>query len=295
MATIASLFLLSGCSSARSHGNQPPIPNEPLTYQVFYDRLSPYGVWIEYPQYGQVWSPGISEDFRPYVTNGYWVATEDGWAWTSNYKWGWAPFHYGRWFFDTRFGWLWLPGYEWAPAWVVWGTTEDYYCWAPLMPEVDVTIMFDSWSPALFYWNLCPRRHFTGTRLQPIVVRGDRAVTGTRITRIRNYSQTAQRRLYYNQGPAFEDVRRETGGLVRPIRVEDATRAPNRVSSDKVRIYRPRIEQPSQRGTPPAPRRYKSDDAVEPSTMPHGEMIESQKVQRANVNRLPERRESGRR
>lgn len=297
-ALLASISSLIGCSSTNSGSDMQPIQEEPLTYQVFYDNLSPYGTWIDYPGYGHVWNPDANDDFRPYVTNGYWMATAAGWTWISNYKWGWAPFHYGRWLYDDRFGWLWLPGYEWSPAWVVWGTADEYYCWAPLTPEVDVTIIFDAWTPAMFYWNLCPRRHFTRKHLQPIVIRGNRARNGTRITHIGNYEMTPTRRLYYNRGPAFDEVERETGNVVRPIRIEEAKRASNRVSSsDRVRIYRPRIETPDaqrQRGTQPMPNRYRNDDTPRSHQMPN--MHESpRKIQRTNINALPERRKPGQR
>jgi hypothetical protein len=44
-------------------------PDTTVTYQTFYDELSPYGKWIDYPGYGYVWSPA-EPDFRPYYTNG---------------------------------------------------------------------------------------------------------------------------------------------------------------------------------------------------------------------------------
>src|ERR1043165_5421845 len=67
------------------------------SYQQFYDDLSPYGEWVEDPQYGYVWVPDAGDDFRPYYSNGYWVNSDYGNTWVSNYDWGWAPFHYGRW------------------------------------------------------------------------------------------------------------------------------------------------------------------------------------------------------
>src|SRR5690606_12331744 len=69
-----------------------------VSFQIFYDELSPYGDWVNDPQYGYVWIPYVDRDFRPYVSNGYWVNTEYGNTWYSDYEWGWAPFHYGRWF-----------------------------------------------------------------------------------------------------------------------------------------------------------------------------------------------------
>ena len=85
-----------------------------INFQVFYDDLSPYGNWIESPDYGYVWRPRIN-GFTPYSTNGYWVLTDYGWTWVSGYSWGWAPFHYGRWYYDPFHGYVWVPGYEWGP------------------------------------------------------------------------------------------------------------------------------------------------------------------------------------
>src|SRR3569833_588337 len=77
----------------------PNYDNSPQTDQVFYDELSPYGSWIDYPDYGYVWAPAVDNDFRPYATNGSWVYSDYGWTWASGYDWGWATFHYGRWFY----------------------------------------------------------------------------------------------------------------------------------------------------------------------------------------------------
>ena len=118
-----------------------------VSYQTFYDNLSPYGQWIDYPNYGYVWQPSVGSDFRPYGTNGHWVYTDMGWTWASDYSWGWATFHYGRWFYDNTYGWLWVPGYDWAPAWVSWRSSNDYYGWAPLMPNISFGISFGSYNP----------------------------------------------------------------------------------------------------------------------------------------------------
>jgi hypothetical protein len=55
-----------------------------VSFQVFYDNLSPYGYWVDNPDYGYVWVPNVSSGFTPYSTNGYWIFTEDGWTWVSN-------------------------------------------------------------------------------------------------------------------------------------------------------------------------------------------------------------------
>jgi hypothetical protein len=86
-----------------------------VSFQTFYDDLSPYGDWISYPEYGYVWRPDHRySDFQPYRSEGHWVWSDDGWLWVSDYEWGWAPFHYGRWVYDSYDGWLWVPDYEWG-------------------------------------------------------------------------------------------------------------------------------------------------------------------------------------
>src|SRR5436190_18975603 len=72
-----------------------------VSFQVFYDELSPYGYWVDNSIYGYVWVPSESAGFIPYASNGHWIYTDLGWTWVSYYSWGWAPFHYGRWYYDA--------------------------------------------------------------------------------------------------------------------------------------------------------------------------------------------------
>ena len=152
-------------------------------YQVFYDQLGPYGNWVEYPDYGYVWHPNVDVDFRPYATNGHWLYSDEGWTWVSNYNWGWAPFHYGTWFYDDSLGWLWVPGHDWAPAWVTWGRSGDYYCWAPLAPHADA----DRWTPPQRSWNFVPSKRITRPDLDHYVVNND-FTNHQRVTIINNIS-----------------------------------------------------------------------------------------------------------
>jgi hypothetical protein len=114
---------------------QPPTQ---VTYNYFYETLSPYGSWLELPGYGWCWQPTcavIDPFWRPYWHRGHWAYTDCGWYWASDYSWGWAPFHYGRWHRHHWYGWLWVPGYVWGPAWVTWRHWDTYCGWAPLPPE----------------------------------------------------------------------------------------------------------------------------------------------------------------
>src|SRR5687768_2542773 len=126
MAFSAMLLYLACLGSAHAQGYDNGYGNSGYgnngygnaSYQEFYDDLSPYGQWINDPQYGYVWVPDAGDDFRPYFSNGYWANTDYGNTWVSNYRWGWAPFHYGRWTYSNFYGWTWIPGNVWGPAWV---------------------------------------------------------------------------------------------------------------------------------------------------------------------------------
>ena len=111
---------------------------DPAAYQQFESALSPYGQWIDDPNYGQIWVPAsdsVGADFSPYSSGGHWVYTDWGWTWASDWAWGWAPFHYGRWIWGMGRGWCWRPGTLWGPGWVHWRSGGGYVGWAPLGPH----------------------------------------------------------------------------------------------------------------------------------------------------------------
>ncbi len=116
----------------------PPVRAEvELSFDFYYDQLSPMGEWAEVDGYGYVWHPnGVDGDWAPY-TDGYWSYTDAGWTWVSYEDWGGITYHYGRWTFIEDYGWCWVPGYEWGPAWVSWRKSDEYVGWAPLPPECD--------------------------------------------------------------------------------------------------------------------------------------------------------------
>jgi hypothetical protein len=129
-----------------------------VSFQSFYDELSPDGEWIEITkdeirddlkdgegqgyssiiQDGEemvfIWKPALNDGTWSPYTNGKWEYTASGWMWVSNYSWGWAVYHYGRWWNSPTYGWVWLPGYVWAPAWVRWRVSEGYIGWCPFSP-----------------------------------------------------------------------------------------------------------------------------------------------------------------
>ena len=52
-----------------------------VSFDYFYDSLSPYGEWIDVGDYGACWSPAnVDPEWSPY-TDGYWAYTDAGWTW----------------------------------------------------------------------------------------------------------------------------------------------------------------------------------------------------------------------
>ena len=137
---------------APSYANPPqpeamPAEAQPanVTYNTFYDTLSPYGSWVNVDGYGMCWQPSvtvINRGWQPYRDGGRWIYTDAGWYWYSDYTWGWAPYHYGRWFSHPSYGWCWNPGYTWGPSWVSWRYNDGYCGWAPLPPEAHYSAGF---------------------------------------------------------------------------------------------------------------------------------------------------------
>jgi hypothetical protein len=213
-----------------------------VSFQVFYDQLSPFGTWVSYPDYGYVWVPGAGSGFRPYGTRGHWVYTEDGWTWVSDYSWGWATFHYGNWFYDDAYGWMWMPGYEWAPAWVTWGESGGNYCWAPVGPRIDIGVSYSTYRPPARYWNFCPRERITSVNVSNYYVRNVHNTTViNHITVINNVNRGNGRA--YLRGPQATNVERFTHRTVRPVAIHPAERpGAAAVRNGQLAIYRPNVQ-----------------------------------------------------
>ncbi|AWG25775.1 DUF6600 domain-containing protein [Flavobacterium kingsejongi] len=267
-----------------------------VTYQTFYDNLSPYGTWIDYPNYGHVWNPRVEGDFRPYNTNGRWISSQEGWTWASDYNWGWAPFHYGRWLYDDLYGWLWIPGYEWSPAWVTWGTVDNYYCWAPLMPGIDGIRQYDTWRPHSFYWNACSRDHIYDRNLSAVIERPERVSNfANRISIVNNFTTTRNHNLYYSKGPEVQEVQKYVSRKIDQAPLKEIQKmSPTMAKDNPMKVYRPAIQPPEetrqqfpQQSLQPQEFRKAETSKLRPimteeqiPTMQHTE-------QRANIERLP--------
>ena len=227
----------------------PPPPPPVASYQSFYDALSPYGQWINNPEYGYVWMPSVAPDFTPYGSNGHWVYTDEGWTWDSDYPWGWAAFHYGRWFFEDGYGWMWIPGNEWAPAWVSWRRSPDYYGWAPLGPQVTMNASFGGgYNPPNHYWHFVPQQYVASPQVNNYVVNQQQNVTIIQNTTIiRNTTinnTTVNNRVTVNNyagGPDPAEVSRVSGAALRPVPLRESNRPGENAGSGALSIYRPRI------------------------------------------------------
>jgi len=221
-----------------------------ISYQTFYDDLSPYGQWINYPEYGYVWSPDVEYGFKPYSTNGHWVYSDIGWTWASDYEWGWAAFHYGRWFYDEQYGWLWLPGTEWAPAWVSWRTSDDYYGWAPLSPNIGIGISIGSYNPPYNYWCFVPHQYICDPYANRYYIHESRNLAIINNTTIINNtyyfnragSRYGNNRTIFACGPNRVEVERYTRNTIHPVVIRDNNRPGNtRINNNQLSIFRPNV------------------------------------------------------
>ena len=254
MVALALVIVLGGSLrntlSAQDYSDQ----NREVSYQTFYDELSPYGQWVDYPGQGYVWVPDAGNDFRPYSTNGHWVWTDNyEWMWVSDYDWGWAPFHYGRWEQDDYYGWFWVPGYEWSPAWVAWRDGGDYYGWAPLRPGINISINFNigSYNPPNDYWVFAPRRYITSPRIYDYCVDRRQNVTIINYTTIIINNNRYNNNYGFRSGPRRYDAERYCGAI-NPVRFRETYR-PGRTQfrNNEVSIYRPAIRQDNNRNYSP--------------------------------------------
>jgi hypothetical protein len=215
--------------------------NEDVSLQSFYDELSPYGQWIQDPQYGYVWRPDVDqEEFRPYYTNGRWAMTEYGNTWVSNYDWGWAPFHYGRWVYNRYNNWVWIPDTVWGPAWVSWRSGGGYYGWAPLGPSISIGINIGRGGYRIpdMCWNFIPYDNIYYSNYPRYY--GHRNRVYIQNTVIINNTYVRNNRTYYT-GPRADDIRRRTNQQVTVYNVNRSARpGASRIDNNTVNIYNPR-------------------------------------------------------
>ena len=180
-----------------------------VSVSFFYDNLSPYGEWVDDPDYGYCWHPtNVDDSWAPY-TDGYWAYTDSGWTWVSYEDYGGIVYHYGRWARLPGEGWVWVPGYTWAPAWVSWRSNDDYVGWAPLPPEARwrAGFGFGGWVDAQCdigpgYYSFVTFGNFGAPALGAVIV--DRGQNVTIINNTRNITNiTVNNSNVYTGGPSY--------------------------------------------------------------------------------------------
>jgi hypothetical protein len=236
---------------------------------MFYSSLGSQGEWISMEGGTYAWRPsGVEADWRPY-SDGHWVWTDDGWYWASDEPWAWATYHYGRWYNDDYYGWVWVPGYEWAPAWVEWRYGGDYIGWAPLSPYAVFSANWGVhyrryWATPAFYWSFVDCRYMGFHDMHRYLYRP------TENMRFIGRTRTAGSVRYDNgriitRGPEREFV--EQRGNIRIPRTEmvdvreraQAGMMRNN-GSERIQVYRPRIDGTSRVTTGTRPDRVRVDD-----------------------------------
>lgn len=226
-----------------------------VSFQIFYDNLSPHGSWVDYPDYGYVWIPSVGPGFSPYATAGHWVYTMYGWTWVSNYSWGWAPFHYGRWYFDPIYGWIWVPDTIWGPAWVAWSSAPGYYGWAPLEPGWDIDfVIIGRYRIPPERWIFVPDRdidredidRYYGPRSDnERILKNSKVIDKTHVDN--------STRAKYIAGPDPAEVQKRTGKQIQPVKVRQADRPEQKLNRDELVIYRPPVQKAAPNGEKPRP------------------------------------------
>jgi hypothetical protein len=203
-----------------------------------------------------VWLPNVPSGFIPYSTNGYWIFTEDGWTWVSDYSWGWAPFHYGRWFNDDMYGPMWVPDYDWGPAWVTWRRSSGYYGWAPMGPGISISIAFGiGYNERFNHYTFVEDRYFGRRDMRHHYMRysdHDRNFNNsTGIDNIRSDRRHSDVR--YHGGPDRGDVEKRSGKRVNPITVKELNNPGQSLNKKELQIYRPRVQKNAPNGVAPVP------------------------------------------
>lgn len=232
-----------------------PPDNQPVSVQVFYNNLSPYGQWVYMNNYGYVWIPNAGPGFVPYSTYGHWVYTYYGWTWVSDYSWGWAPFHYGRWNYDSYYGWYWIPDVYWGPAWVSWRHYDGYYGWAPLGPGMNVSIgYYGDYGIPMTWWVFVGETYLTSRWIYRYYLpRRSCEYYYHRSTVVGGSYYDYRHHIAYASGPGRRDVESFTHQRVRVVPVRNANRPEQRYDNAHLHLYRPDV-MPANRTIPrPAP------------------------------------------
>jgi len=268
-----------------------------VSFQLFYDNLSPYGNWIDNPNYGYVWVPDVPYGFSPYRTNGYWVYTEVGCTWVSNYSWGWAPFHYGRWLFDPYYGWTWVPDTYWGPAWVTWRYYDGYYGWAAIGPGISLSLAYSSGYDVPYnQWVFVKERDFGRKNLSNYYVgSSNNAIIINKSKVVNNIRTDKATRAQYNAGPNREDVQKRSKASFPQVNLKARNKPGQRMSGSELQLYKPRVEKGDNGNKKPTPAKVMGQNDVKSiaerrsAAPPKGEMKREKAPQ---INQPPRQQEN---
>ncbi len=249
-------------------------PGDPVeSVDVFYDQLSPYGVWVDEPDVGRVFIPETTS-FVPY-TVGHWQYTSVGFVWISSEPHAWATSHYGRWAYSNNYGrWYWSPDTQWGPAWVEWRETGNHFGWAPLAPDV---VIRAGWSPPVESWHYINHEHILDANVTRYYEPRTRVVEIHREARpIQHYATVSNVRVVV--GPPAATLR-EHHLVARPVRVEARTVgrwAPAEARAQVVRAQEHRVSFETQNQ-----RRIEVDPRIHAA---HSKVVEAHPTIKAQVN-----------
>ena len=244
-----------------------------VSFQIFYDELSPYGTWVISPDYGYVWVPNVDPGFTPYATNGYWVYTDMGWTWVSNYSWGWAPFHYGRWYIDPYYGPMWVPDNEWGPGWVTWRRSANYYGWAPIGPGISINVAYSNgYNVPYSQWTFVSGGHFGRPNISNYYVNSSNNVTIiNNSTVINNTRIDRSHNVTFNAGPDRVEIEKRVGRTITPVAIREINKPGQSLNQNQLQIYRPQVQKSISNGPKPAPTHVESLKNVKPAGQRPGE------------------------
>jgi hypothetical protein len=244
----------------------PPVPQAAnVSYNYFYDTLSPYGSWIEIDGYGRCWQPTVvvvNRGWQPYGDRGRWLYTDAGWYWNSDYSWGATTFHYGRWFNHARWGWCWWPDTVWGPSWVSWRYNNDYCGWAPLPPAAyyrpgfgfsyynhSVGFSF-GFGLSASYYNFVPWGRFCDSRPWHHRASGAHVTQIYNNTTIINNVVTGDNNRIINHGVPIDQARRHAGREIQQVAIRETRSADRGARGERLErdgrtlvVQRPNIPQ----------------------------------------------------
>ncbi len=134
-------------------------------------------------------------------------------------------------------------GYEWAPAWVSWGSYNNYWGWAPLGPNIYVQNNSGWYAPDP-WWTFVARDHFCSGNWNRYIY--NRSVNVTHITHITNVyvnNNNYNNRDSWYYGPRVSDVERYSRNRVTTVKISESQR-PERtnIRNNRMEVYRPTVE-----------------------------------------------------